>query len=66
MRLKISKEDDALYFRLDESSIIESEEVQPGIVLDFNTEGKVVGIEILNLSQRMKPEQLNILQYESI
>ncbi len=66
MRLKISKEDDAFYFRLDESSIIESEEVQPGIVLDFNAEGKVVGIEILNLSQRMKPEQLRILQYESI
>ena len=66
MRLKISNEDDALYFRLDESSIIESEEVQPGIVLDFNAEGKVVGIEILNLSQRMKPEQLRILQYESI
>ena len=66
MRLKISKEDDALYFRLDESSIVESEEVQPGIVLDFNAEGKVVGIEILNLSQRMKPDQVRILQYESI
>lgn len=66
MRLKISKEDDAMYFRLDESSIFESEEVQPGIELDFNADGKVVGIEILNLSQRMKPEQLSILQYESI
>ncbi len=66
MRLKISKEDDALYFRLDESSIVESEEVQPGIVLDINAEGKVVGIEILNLSQRMNPEQLRVLQYESI
>lgn len=65
MRLKISKEDDALYFRLDESSIVESEEVQPGVVLDFNAEGKVVGIEIMNLSQRMKPEQLGILHYES-
>lgn len=66
IRLKISKEDDALYFRLEESAIVESEEVQPGIVLDFNAEGKVVGIEILNLSQRMKPEQLNILQYETV
>jgi len=66
MRLKISKEDDALYFRLDESSIIESEEVQPGVILDFNTDDKVVGIEILNLSQRIKPEQLSILQYESV
>ena len=43
--LKVEKENDALYFRLDESSIVESEEVQLGVVLDFNAEGKVVGIE---------------------
>jgi len=66
MRLKVDKENDALYFRLDESAIIESEEVQPGIVLDFDADGKVVGIEILNLSARIKPEQLRILQYETV
>ncbi len=58
MRLTVDKENDALYFRLDESGIVESEEVQPGVVLDFNAEGKVVGIEILNLSVRMPPDQL--------
>lgn len=65
MRLKVDKENDALYFRLDESSIVESEEVQPGVVLDFNVEGKVVGIEILNLSVRMTPDQLKVFQYET-
>ena len=65
MRLKVDKENDALYFRLDESSIIESEEVQPGVVLDFNAEGKVVGIEILNLSSRISSEQLKVLKYET-
>jgi uncharacterized protein YuzE len=66
MRLKVDKENDALYFRLDESSIIESEEVQPGIVLDFNAEGKVVGIEILNLSSRISSEHLKVLRYETV
>ena len=65
MRLKVDKENDALYFRLDESSIIESEEVQPGIILDFNSNGKVVGIEILNLSDRISLDQLKVLQYET-
>lgn len=65
MRLKVDRENDALYFRLDESSIVESEEVQPGVILDFNVDGKVVGIEILNLSIRIKPEQLKVLQYET-
>jgi uncharacterized protein YuzE len=66
MRLKVDKEKDALYFRLDESPIVESEEVQPGVVLDFNADGKVVGVEILSLSLRVKPEQLNVLQYETV
>lgn len=65
MRLKVDKEQDALYFRLDEASVVESEEVEPGVVLDFNKDGKVVGIEILNLSKRMSSEQMKILQYET-
>ncbi|MBI5731566.1 MAG: DUF2283 domain-containing protein [Ignavibacteriales bacterium] len=66
MRLKVDKANDALYFRLDEASIVESEEVQPGIILDFNAEGKVVGVEMLNLSDRILPEQLKVLQYETV
>jgi uncharacterized protein YuzE len=66
MRLKVDKENDALYFRLDESRIVESEEVQPGVILDFNQDGHVVGVEILNLSTRTVPEQLRILQFETV
>ena len=40
MRLRIDKENDALYLRLDESAVVESEEVQPGIILDFDAEGR--------------------------
>ena len=35
MKLHIDKKADALYLRLDDSKIIESEEVSPGVVLDF-------------------------------
>lgn len=66
MRLKVDKENDALYFRLDEASIVESEEVEPGVILDFNAEGKVVGIEILDLSKRTDLDQLKVLQYETV
>jgi uncharacterized protein YuzE len=48
MRLKVDKENDALYFRLNELAIVESEEVRPGLILDFDAEGRVVGIEILH------------------
>ena len=66
MRLKVDKENDSLYFRLDEAAIVESEEVQPGIILDFNKEGQVVGIEILALSKRVDLEKLRILQFETV
>ena len=65
MRLKVDKENDALYFRLDEASIVESEEVAPGVILDFNAEGRVVGVEMLNLSNRVTPDKLKVLEFEA-
>lgn len=65
MRLKIDKETDALYFRLDESSIVESEEVQPGVILDFDANGLVVGIEMLGISKRVSPDRLRVIQFET-
>jgi len=66
MKLKIDKENDALYFRLDESEIVESEEVQPGVILDFDAKGHVVGIGLLALSTRTQPEKLRLLQFETV
>ena len=36
MKLTLDEETDTLYLRPDDSAIVESEEVQPGVVLDFN------------------------------
>lgn len=65
MKLHVDKEADALYLRLDDSKIIESEEVSPGVVLDFNEQNQVVGIEMLNLSQRTPKLDLRELQYQT-
>ena len=55
MKLKVDREADALYLRFDDSPIVESEEVSPGIVLDHNEADQVVGVEILGLSKRAQP-----------
>ena len=65
MKLHVDKQADALYLRLDDSKIIESEEVSPGVVLDYNEQNQVVGIEMLNLSARSAGLNLNALQYET-
>ncbi|MBA4179995.1 MAG: hypothetical protein C0506_05340 [Anaerolinea sp.] len=54
MKLLVDHEADALYLKLnDDATVVESEEVQPGIVLDFDADEKVVGLEILGLSSRV-------------
>jgi uncharacterized protein YuzE len=52
MKLNFDKQADALFLRLDDSKILESEEVAPGIVLDFNENNEVVGVEILGILKR--------------
>lgn len=66
MRLKIDCENDALYFRLDESTVIvNSEEVEPGVIPDFDENHRVVGIEMLDLSFRIEPQKLCIFLIET-
>ena len=45
MKLNIYHEEDALYLTLDESSAVESEEVTPGIIVDYNSDNKAVGFD---------------------
>jgi uncharacterized protein YuzE len=65
MRLHVDQEADALYLRLDESKIIDSEEVSPGVVLDYNADNQVVGVEILHLSRRVPKTDLGKLVFET-
>jgi uncharacterized protein YuzE len=65
MRIRIDKEANALYFRLGETAVVESEEVQPGVILDFNAQNQVVGVEFLNLTARVPAEQLRVMQFET-
>ena len=65
MKLKVDEKADALYLRLDDSKIAESEEVSPGVVLDFNEQNQVVGVEILNLSKRTPRINLRDFQLQT-
>ena len=66
MRLKVDRESDTLYLRLDETAVVESDEIRPGVVLDYDDKGQVVGIEILGLSRRVSADRLRMLQFETV
>jgi uncharacterized protein YuzE len=65
MRLKVDEKADALYLRLDEAAVVVSEEIKPGVILDFNEAGDVVGVELLELSKRMDVKELKNIQFET-
>lgn len=64
MKLRVDTSADALYLRLDDSTIAESGEVSPGVVLDYSESGEVVGIELIHLSRRSSGVELSTLEFE--
>jgi uncharacterized protein YuzE len=62
----VDKKADALYLRLDDSRIVESAEVAPGVVLDYNERNEVVGVEILHLSKRSPQLKTTVLEFETV
>lgn len=51
MKFHYYSETDSLYIDLSEKSSMDSREVTPGVVLDFDAEGHLVGIDIDRASQ---------------
>jgi uncharacterized protein YuzE len=66
MNLKVDYEADALYLSLGEGPASDSEEVSPGIIIDYNEKGQAVGLEMLHLSKRAQGADFHRLLFESV
>jgi uncharacterized protein YuzE len=65
MRVRVDQSADAVYVNLSDAVVAESEEVADGIVVDFDAEGRIVGVEILDASKRTgNPEALKDFSFE--
>ncbi|MDT7043469.1 DUF2283 domain-containing protein [Candidatus Nitronereus thalassa] len=60
MKLNYYAETDSLYIDLTENQGVESREVSEGIILDYDAEGNLVGIDIDNVSRKVKLEELTL------
>ena len=58
MKLKYYKDTDSLYIDLSSKPSAESKEISEGIVLDFDSEGNIVGIDIDNASQKIDLKEI--------
>lgn len=60
-KINYDKDADVMYIKVDRGKYEVSEEIQDGIVLDFDKEGKILGVEILNVKSRLRDEVLKKL-----
>lgn len=54
MEIKYAKDVDVIYIKLTDAKVAESDEDKPGIILDYDESGEIVGIEVLNASKKIK------------
>lgn len=60
MKLNYHPETDSLYIDLSSKTSIKSKEVSEGVVLDFDIDGNLVGIDIDNASKKLNLRELII------
>jgi uncharacterized protein YuzE len=51
VKIKYDAQVDILRIRLGDTLIEESEEVEPGVIVDYDADGRIVGLEILDASE---------------
>jgi len=65
MKLSIDEVADALHLQLVNDSVVESEEVAPGVIVDYDAAGEIIGLEVLHLTKRQRPVDLMDFQFQA-
>jgi uncharacterized protein YuzE len=55
MEIRYDPEADAMYIKFREGEYEISEEIREGIIMDFNKNNEIIGIEILDAKERLSP-----------
>jgi uncharacterized protein YuzE len=66
MRIEYSKKADALYVYFQEKYVNTSKEVEEGIILDFDDNNQIIGIEILDASERFGKSDIANINIENL
>ena len=60
MKINYYPETDSLYIDLSEKTSTESREISEGVVLDYDSDGNLVGIDIDNASTKVQLKELSL------
>ena len=56
--IKYRSADNAAYIRLSSAKVLDSVEVSPDVVFDYDAEGRIVGIELLDAKSQLPSDAL--------
>ena len=66
MKIEYDKEVDALYIRIQEKKVYRTKEIEEGINLDLDKQGKIIGLEIISVRARYKPKDVFNISTENL
>ena len=66
MKIEYDREVDALYIRIQEKYVAKTKEIAEGINIDFDEDGKVIGFEILDATDRYSQSDIFNLATENL
>ena len=66
MKITYDPEADALYIMLCETKPGDSVDIEEGVTVDLDSDGHIIGIEVLGASRRLTPEELTSVSYENL
>ncbi len=66
MKIEYSKEADAIYVYFKEDFVASSKEIEDGVVIDFDKKGQLIGIEVLDVSQRFSLSDIVNVNIENL
>jgi uncharacterized protein YuzE len=66
VKIEYSKDIDALYIRLREAKVADSLDIEEGVTLDLDENGHVVGLEILDATEKMSLSDIVNISIENL
>lgn len=66
MKIEYDKEVDAVYIRIQEKEVAHTKEIEEGINLDLDNEGKIIGLEIIGATERYNLKDIFNVSMENL
>ena len=66
MRIEFDQEADALYVRIHEAYVAHVKEIEEGVIIDFDKNRRIIGMEVLDVTKRFPLKDLVNLNIENL